>query len=210
MRLQHQTPAETHLLLYGAASSLKDLLKVTFMDLILKKVIQTVDYFRTPKGNQKPRFYKYIMIDKNFASYQPKLHELVFLTPFYVNAHEKILFRHLIAKGYHNSKSKHHFQDLIVQTQEMKDAFSQTVFQMIFGGRDLTLVGKKLKSETIEELLLLEDLLPKQLSDHPQEALKTLTNIQGNIFLLQNVVFDLKTEIEQDFMMELKRFERFG
>jgi hypothetical protein len=210
MQLLHQTPAETWLLLYGSSSSLKDLLKVTFMDLILKKVIQSVEFYRTPKGNQKPRFYKYITIDKNFSSYQPKLHELVFLAPFYVNVEEKILFRHLIAKGYKKSISKNHYQDLITQTNVLKGAFSQSVFQMIFGGRDLTEMGLKLKNDSIQELLLLEDVLPKQLSNQPKEALKTLTNIHGNIFLLQNVVFDLKTEIEQDFMMELKRYERFG
>lgn len=210
MQLTHQTPAETLLLLYGERASLKELLKVTLMDLMLKKVIQSVNLFRIPKGNQKPRFYKYIMIDKNFPKYQPQLHELVFLAPFYVQNDQQILFRHLIAVGFQKSKSQNHYQQLVSQTQVLQKAFSQTVFQMLFGGRTLTIAGEELKKNAISEMLVMEEILPKQLSNEPKKALETLSKIQGNIFLLQNVLFDLKTEIEQDFMMELKRYERFG
>lgn len=209
MQLTSQTPAETFLLLHGSSATLKDLLKLTFMDLLLKKVIKSLDIYKTSKGQQKSRVYQYIVVDKNFFNYKPQLHELVFLAPFYVNNDLNILFRHLIAQGYKKAKSQNHYQQLISQTQILQSAFSQSVFQMIFGGRSLTEEGNIIKAKCISEMITLENFLPKELVQDPKKALEVLMQIQGNIFLLQNIVFDLKTEIEQDFMIELNHHERF-
>jgi hypothetical protein len=209
LQLTSQTPAETFLLLHGSSATLKELLKLTFMDLLLKKVIKSIEIYKTSKGQQKSRGYKYIEVDKNFFNYKPQLHELVFLAPFYVNKDHKILFRHLIAQGYKKSKSQNHYQQLISKSKILQSAYSQTVFQMIFGGRSLTEEGEFIKAKSISEMMTLEDFLPKELLQDPKKALNTLMQIQGNIFLLHNIVFDLKTEIEQDFMIELNHYERF-
>lgn len=209
LQLNSQTPAETYLLLHGSGATLKELLKLTFMDLLLKKVIKSIDIYKTYKGQQKSRRYKYIVVDKNFFNYKPQLHELVFLAPFYVNNDLKILFRHLIALGYKKSKCQNHYQQLISQTPILQSAYSQTVFQMIFGGRSLTEEGNIIKAKCISEMITLENFLPKDLVQDPRKALEVLMQIQGNIFLLHNIVFDLKTEIEQDFMIELNHHERF-
>ena len=97
------TPAETHLVLEKSEANLKDLMKYTFMDLLLKRAITIEEVKRQPHQNDQTRIYSYVIAGKNFRNYKPLAHEMIYLRSYYKSKTIKVLFRHLVAMGIQNS-----------------------------------------------------------------------------------------------------------
>lgn len=199
------SPAETLLVLQDKNASLKELLKLTFMDLLLKQVIRTNDVQRQPSIKDPIRVYKYVETGKNFKTYQPLLHENAFLAPFQKNDDVQILFRHMIKMGYQNAISNNHYHNIIIQNPNMDKCFSQNIFQSIFGGFKLTNGGLELRNKVQTEIDQLETHISSSFENHHQIALKLLKAIKGNIFLLSNIDFDLLNQIDQELLAEMNR-----
>ena len=76
------TPAETMLIKDSSSVELKNLMKYTFMDLLLKKVIEIKEVNKKSHPRDKYiRTYTYVVSGKNFSKYKPKKHELIYLNP---------------------------------------------------------------------------------------------------------------------------------
>ncbi|MHB1278691.1 MAG: hypothetical protein ACYC1Q_09845, partial [Bacteroidia bacterium] len=68
-------PAETLLLLEDKNASIKELLKITFMDLLLKQVLELTTISKQASRREAVRYYKYVNRGKNFGKYTALKHE---------------------------------------------------------------------------------------------------------------------------------------
>ena len=198
------SPAETLILLEGQDTKIKDLLKVTLMDLIRKQVLE-----RDPsvQEDQPP----YLPSGPNLQSYKPLLHENIFLSWFRRNPNGRMLLTNVIKVAYENAGSVQTYRRDIMDNPEIQSCFVWG-FRKIFMGRfTLTDYGTKIKKELVEEKRDLESTLPDLMRVHPQEALSVLKDIQGGVFVFRGVDFKLMQQIETQVLTEEgNRYARRG
>lgn len=204
-QLSKLSPAETLLVLQGENASIKELLKVTFMDLLLKQVIRTIEVHRQPSSRDTVRIYNYVEAGKNFFTYQPLPHDDIFLAPFQKGDDVQILFRHLVKIGYQNAKSESKLHNILRQSPNIDRCFSQNIIQSLFKEFTITKVGQELRNTVEAEIAQLEEELPLLILNDHQKALDILKVIKGNIFLLANIEFDLLKQIDKELLAEMNR-----
>ena len=203
--LSKLSPAETMLLIESSSSSLKDLMKFTFMDLLLKKVIEIKEEKRRPNPRDKyVRKYTYIIKGKNLPKYSPKAHELIFIKSFIKSPSIKILFKHFIKMGYEEAKGVNSFKKSIISSNIMNQYAKQSFFQRIFGGFTLSNDGQKVKSEVLAYLKPIDDNIGNIINRDKVKALDILVTLGGNIFLLNNLDFKLLKKIDSQLIKEQK------
>ncbi|EDP96177.1 hypothetical protein U8527_14795 [Kordia algicida OT-1] len=197
-------PAETILIQQGSAAQLKNLLKFTFMDLLLKKVLKIVEVEKQPHPRDEVRVYTYVETGKNFEKYTAKNHELIFLRPFKEEASIQILFKHYVKIIYEASNGKKGYRESIRSSKELQPYFSQTFFISLFRVIKLTNEGKNVQQEVVSYLQEVNLQINDLLENNQKKALELLIAIGGNIFLLQNLDFDLLRKIDKELIKQQK------
>lgn len=200
--LSKLTPAETILIRDCSDAQLKSLLKFTFMDLLLKKVIKIVEVDKQPHPRDEVRTYTYIESGKNFSLYTPKNHELIFISPFIKDKSIQILFKHFVKMIYDASGGKKSYRESIRSTKELKNYFNQSFFIYLFRLIKLTEEGKKVKQEIAGYLKEIDKDINDLLENDQKQALELLITIGGNIFLLRNLNFDLLKKIDKELIKQ--------
>jgi len=194
--LSNFTPAETLLLLEGNAVKLKDLLRATLLDLLMRQVLQTTELERLFHEKEKPTTDIYVVRGPNFHQHKPLAHEAIFLSPFLENEQAKIFFKSLVRAAYDNAKNESHYGKLILKSDTLQPYFAQGILKIFNGKFSLTQDGETMQQEIRSEIKTLEKELLHLMESDQARALEILTMIKGNTFLIKGV--DLKTmkEIE--------------
>lgn len=207
--LSELTPAE-NLILTKDNVSHQELLKVTLIDLILKKVLKIFEVERQPHIKQPIRIYKYLAIGENFNNYQSKNHERIFLTAFAKDNTIEILFANLVKIGYQNSRTLNDFKNDILKYPTLKKCFKQNIFQKLYYGYSFTEFGLEFGIKINKEI----DFLNAEISDlnniENQKAIDLIKIISGNIFLLSNINYDLLNEIDNDLAYQFNKTKKDG
>lgn len=198
-------PTETLLLLEGKNAGIKELLKITFMDLYLKQVIEITTVSTQASSRDKIRYNKYVVRGKNFSSYKPHQHELVYLSPYQKSSSIKVLFQHLVQMGFQNAISESKYISVVRKSPTISNYFTTTIFQTLFGGFSLTQEGLELRTKIKAEITQLEKDLPGIIDSDMERALQILNSIGGNIFLLKNIDFSLLQQIDSELLAELNK-----
>lgn len=199
------SPAESLIVLKGRYATLKELLKVTFMDLVLKKVIRTFEVERPGRGTERVRIYKYVEAGENFELYQPLHHEKVILSPLYKSKTVQILFRHFVKMSYQNARSENAFQQWIRKSPNLENYFSRNFFHLLLGGFSVTTLGMGIKEKIAQEINDIESSLPGLIASNPDGALDILKEIKGNVYLLENIPLDGFQQLDFEFLKEMNR-----
>lgn len=199
------SPAETLLVLRDKNASIKEILKVTFMDLLLKQVLRTFEAQGQPSKKDAVGIYKYVEAGKNFVTYKPLQHENIFLAPFKKSASVQILFRNMVKMGYQNAKSQYNIHNMLRRSPNLDRCFSRSIIQSLTGGFSLTEDGKKLRKQLENERAQLETQLPPLIVNDHQKALDILKVIKGNIFLLSNIELDSLKQIDKELLAEMNK-----
>ncbi len=194
------TPAETVLIQLGSNAELKTLIKYTFLDLLLKKVIKVVEIGKKTHPMDDIRMYTYIELGKNFEKYTPKNHEAIFLNPFREDTSIQVLFNHFVKIIYDASGGKKSYRESVRSNKQMKSYFNQSFFVHLFRLTRLTDKGKKVKEEITTYLQEANNKINDLLHNDKEKALELLLNIGGNIFLLQNLDFELLKKIDEELL----------
>jgi len=197
MRLSEFTPAETLLLTQGSHVLLKDLLKYTFMDLLLKKVLLHTRKKYQPDARSVAVTMKYISAGALFNSYQPLPHEQVFTSPF-EQGKRNIQFRFMIKMAYEEASKYSDFDPVILQSPSINRFVRKNIFQRLFGGYGWTPEGKALAEVLKKELRSLDKNLPDWMAQDQKKALEVFVAIKGNVFLLKNVDFTLLRNFDKE------------
>jgi hypothetical protein len=205
MLLSKLTPAETLLIRDGDEVSVKELLKYTFMDLLVKQVLMTEDVERQLNMRDPVRIYKYVSPGKNFSQYTSLPHELPFLLPFRRNSDNRLLFKNCVQVGYENVESKRALHKAIRLLPSLHNAFSASLLEKVFGEFSYTDRGLELKRQVEEEIKQLERELTVLMVNDREKAMEKLKPIGGNVFLLHALNFTVLREIDEAFSKELTR-----
>jgi hypothetical protein len=195
--LSQLTPAELLVLTKDGVTH-RELLKLTFIDLLLKQVLKTYEVERRPHVNDKVRVYTYVSIGKNFETYNSLNHERVFLSPFSADDSIEILFGNLVKIAYQKSRTLLDYKKDITKTPTLKKCFSQNFIQRIFYRYSTTEYGKELKKEVKEEIINQGNKLADLSTIESQKAVELIKEIGANIFLLANIDNELLSQIDMD------------
>lgn len=202
--LSQLTPAEVFLLTKEHTSH-RELLKITFIDLLLKEVLKTFEIQRQPHIRHEIRIYKYVGIGPNFKNYLPKNHEKFFLSTFDTDSEIELLFRNLVKISYQNSKSLSNFKNELLKTPTLKKCFSQNIYQKIVCSYSFTDYGKELKRKVAQEIQNLNSEVSSLNTIENQKAVELIKVIGGNIFLLEYIDYELLDQIDADLAKEMNR-----
>ncbi|MBK7853552.1 MAG: hypothetical protein IPJ79_00310 [Bacteroidetes bacterium] len=201
------SPAESVLILQDRNSNIKELLKVTFMDLLLKQVVRTFDVQRQTSRREGVRIYKYVEAGKNFLSYEPLPHEIPVLAPFQKSNSVQILFRHIVKMSYQNSKSETAYRKILLDSPNLDRCFSKIYIKVCLVVSQLQQMGRNSVKKFETRLRHLKNFTGYISSNH-QKALDILKEIKGNIFLLTNIQFDLLQQLDRELISEMNRYDR--
>lgn len=202
------TPAETLLVLEADHAPWNELLKVTFMDLLLKQVIQIEEVEKQPSRHDPIRIYKYIAPGKNFLDYKPLSHERVFLAIFQKEFRVRVLFQNLVKIGFEKAESVGHYQSTIAKSPSLKSHITKRWFQVFTDGITITDAGFELKRNLQKEINYLEREFSRMLTQKPQQAFNLLKLVKGNIFLLSTIDFDLMHQLDRELLEQFKNYKR--
>lgn len=198
------TPAETILIKECSDAQLKNLLRFTFMDLLLKKVIKIVEVDKQPHPRDEVRTYTYVESGKNYSAYKPKNHELIFTSLFVEEEPIQILFKHFVKIIYDASGGKKNYRENIKSNKTLKHYFNQSFFINLFRFVRLTKEGENAKQEITTYLDEVDENIGNLLENDQKKALELLINIGGNIFLLKNLDFDLLKKLDKELISQQK------
>jgi hypothetical protein len=204
--LKNLTPAETLLFRDHSKVILKDLLKFTLIDLIIKKVLIVEEESHQSHPRNPSRTISYIRTGPNYKTYTFKQHELVFANPFLGNTDIRILFRHLIKMGFENSKGLKGFVfSRMIESKQVQNQIESTWFHQLFVYVKLSAAGKR-KSELVKkELKNLQNTLPKIIKEDPDNGKEIVSLLAGNVFLLEGFDYRLLTKIDSEIAEEIKK-----
>ncbi len=197
MRLSKYTPAETLLLTKGSKVLLKDHLKYTLMDLLLKRVLVSTRKVYQPDPRSKATKMTYISVGPLFKTYVPLFHEQVFTAPF-VNGKRSIQFKFIVKMAYEQAIKYSDYDDAILQSASINRLVKKNIFQRVFGGFSLTSEGHEIKELLKKELQVLNKDLPLLMEKDQKKALDLFLAIKGNIFLLENIDFQLLRSFDKE------------
>ena len=198
------SPAETLLLRHGEKTLLRELLKYTFLDLLLKQVLSIVEVTRQPSTHDPARVYKYVTAGKRFKTYESKPHEVVFTSIFQSFPEYQVLFRNLVKMAYQNAKSQRKYALRLSKGPNLNEAFNTSWISAISGRLNYTTQGIILRDEVTSELADVEALIPHNTQNKPH-AIETFKAIGGNIFLIKGLDFNLVRELDQEVVIEDKQ-----
>jgi hypothetical protein len=202
--LSQLSPAECLLVLNGNSVPMKELLKYTFLDLVLKKVLQVVEVEKPISSRDGSRNYKYIKPGRNFKTYYPLDHEQVFLIPFEKDGQAAILIRHFIKTGYNNIKTEAQYKGVLYNYPNLKKYFKRNFFQRLFGGSQSTTARLETARQINVEIKELELKLPYLLVNDRMQAADIMEKIKGNVFLLKDTETSLHQQVERELAYELR------
>ena len=203
--LSRLTPAETLVILTGDKTPLSELLKYSFMDLLLKQVLVIREVQRQASSRDPIRVHKYVITGSNYGNYQVKTHESVLLSIFRANPESSVLFRNLVKIAYQNAKNEKHYYPQLTANPNLKDALSTSLFQRIVGKFSYTQKGLVIKKEIQNEFSEIEKVFSKQLSIDRSQALELLKSIGGNIFLFKVLEFEISKDFEKEIFEEMAK-----
>jgi hypothetical protein len=195
------TPAET-LFILQPASLLNELMKYTLMDLLMQEKLALPNFDPKPvQGNARLGFAR-VTIGKNFQRDEPKLHEMIFLFPYYKKPGKRIVMKHLLQMGLSAAKNEIYFKEkLLLDAEEMKPLFEKKGLRKIFGGVRLSPEGKSVQQELIKQFNAFDKMLTPIVESDEAKAIEMLRHIKGNILLLNSFKFDLIQMIGKEIAM---------
>jgi hypothetical protein len=204
------SPAETLLLLEGKNAALKDLLKVTLLDLFLKQALQTQEIIRPSTTQSLPVSNTYVVKGDAIGYHKALEHEYVFLKPFYKNDDSQILFNNLVKIGYQNATTEKRYRHSILKNRNLDRLFEQGL-RTVFKGRLMhTALGQQVKADILAEIREMESALPAAMETDKDRALDLMRQLGGNIFLIKGVDLKLMREIENHAVLEDSRGKNYA
>lgn len=189
--LSKLSPAETLLLLRPFESRLRDFMKFTLMDLITRQEVQLINYDQHPVQGNVTLAFAYVIAGKNLKKRDPKLHEMIFLYPFYKKPKAKILFSHYIQMAFKTAKGEEHFKKRLLFDGDLKPLIRIGFWQRMLGSVALNKEGEKRSGEIIRHFNYLDKELPVMMKHQPEKANELINEIKGNLLLLNALKFEL-------------------
>ena len=187
--LSELKPAGTKLIL-EPKTELIELLKLTLFDLTLKQVLIIKKSLKRSHPRD-PYLREYVIVEtgKNYSKYKPSKFEKYFTeridedSYFQLKVYLRAIFKEIPSEYRHKKE--------IVRDLKIYDLFNNDLFSNIFSWLKTNNNGNKLKKDITEYLNQVDDNIGNIVKNEPDKALELILFLQGNIFLLKNLKFEL-------------------
>ncbi|GGG10777.1 hypothetical protein GCM10011344_09360 [Dokdonia pacifica] len=193
-QLSKLKPAGTQLLL-DTKANLIELLKLTLFDLTLKQVLIIKKVLKRAHARD-PHLREYVIVEtgKNFATYSPSGFENYFTKRIDEDTYFQL--KVYIREIYKEITSEYKYKKEIIKDLKLNDYFKNSFFSIIFSIVSTNKKGKKLKLDITEHLLEVDKNIGYLIENKPDDALKLIVFLKGNIFLLKNLKFELLEKLK--------------
>jgi hypothetical protein len=149
--LQKFNPAVAWLILHGSNARLTDLLRLTFFDLVNRKVLKITDEEYGPRGDNEPPTMAFVQVGEAFHNYQPLPHEEAFTHFFRSNPEAKMMIKTMVKLARKNAGSDLMFQRRVYLHGPTTYLFKRNFWHKLMGSFGLSdeglLVQKQLERE---------------------------------------------------------------
>lgn len=194
-------PAQTALLLQPDCT-LRELLKLTLMDLLLQERLQWVPVEHSPVQGEAKLSNARLAVGGKFKLQEPLLHEMVFLYPFFKKPKSKIVLRHLIQIAISVAQSESRYKEkMLMKSPELRKLFRKNWLQKIFGGQQITEAGKRERDILIRQLNRLDKELPLLQNSDPEKAAALVRPLRGNVLLLNSLRFEMMDRLGKEIKL---------
>ncbi len=197
------TPVEAKLML-ATNCTLKDLLRLTFTDLLFKQAIrikkEEVDQ-QLPEAEEMEAVY-FVSRGKAYEQYYPsaKAYELPFLDPFFDDPLYDLPIKDLIEIVRLKVKSSAKFKFEFLRTSKaLQPYFNDGFWQRTFKLTSKNEAGKAFAEEIQTTISEVERLIDEHLASDPERVYKALQQLGAHVFLLQNFNQEWVKELGQQF-----------
>jgi hypothetical protein len=188
------TPAEVHLLRKAGSTSLKDLLKLTFIDLLLKQILSTNLEIYIHPVSKEGNTYSYVSRGEKYKNVT-KDHEMV-LSVFFARYPElQVLMANFVKMTFVRSKGLAHYQFLVRKSKDLEGCFKKTLINRLFGTLSLTKKGKDYLKAIDDEIKQIDETLK---NTDPEKRQHILAQINGNVCFMSHMYFTELTTIDID------------
>ena len=188
--LTNLSPAEV-LLIENQAVKVDALARVTFFDLVLKKVLEIeID----PKATENEKKNPTVRLGKSFTNYQSLKHESIFLSLFEKENELKINLSNLLKTAFEGIKNSTEYKFKYVYSEErMEEYFKSNFFLNLFGVKKMSRKGKDVQKEIKRHLKRIRTSTTKKEKD----IVETLLALNGNILLIPKIPTEIFELIEK-------------
>jgi len=202
IRLSNLKPASTKLIL-DSKVDLIELLKLTLQDLLLKKVlIINRETRRAHRNDLYAREYANIETGKNFKHYKADSFEKYFTDIIDEESYYPI--KSYIKKIYKNIPSDYKYAKSIITDSKTNDLFKSHSILSVFRINSLNTSGNELQLEFINFINIIDEHISDLIENDSEKALELIIFLKGNIFLLNNISFEVFDKLKIDKAVVLK------
>jgi hypothetical protein len=185
--LEQLRPAQTIMLLDGNSAAIPKMMKLTFIDLLLKKVLITKEIVRAIDRDRFARAYTYVAAGPNFYHYKPLDFEKPILDPFRKSPLMGLLIRHVVKITYQGFYSRRQIRSFIIQSTPMQKYCSQNMLQDYLGRFSLRPEGISARQKLHSELEEASSFFRNSAGNNRQKAAEILGALGGHMLLLDGV-----------------------
>ncbi|VXB14884.1 hypothetical protein [Maribacter litoralis] len=193
-RLSELKPAATKLIL-EPKTELIELLKLTLFDLTLKQVLR-IKKTQLKSHPRDPYLREYVTVEtgKNFTKYKPNKFEEYFTGLIDEDSYFKL--KPYLRAIFKKIPSEYQYKKEIVRDLKLKSYFKSDLVSSIFSLFKTNFKGNNLKKELQEYLDEVDENIVTFIENEPNKALELILFLQGNIFLLKNLKFELLEKLK--------------
>jgi len=198
------SPAETLIVMNGVEADFDLLIQVTFMDLLLKKVLAITVEERQPSSQDPIQTYKYIGVGEFYKGYTPLLHENMYTDEFGDDWYKRILLRTFVKDGYDSVNSSGLYRSQIVKNKSLQPYYHQNIIQRLNGHFDINDAGLLFQAQVKSEFQTAVNYL--QSNEGTSETKAALAKqMGGNIFLVKDFEFGVIQDFSQELMIAIEQ-----
>lgn len=188
-RLSELKPAATKLIL-EPNTDLIELLKLTLFDLALKQVLIIKKTLRKSHPRD-PHLREYVVVEtgKNYARYSGNKFEEFFTER--IDEESYFQLKVYLREIYKDIPTVNKFKNQIISDLSIKNLFRNDIISSVFSIIKTNTKGNQLKKDFEDYLSYIDDNIGDLINNEPEKVLQILLFLQGNIFLLKNLKFEL-------------------
>jgi len=182
-------PAQIELLINTRKSDLKTLLKLTFFDLLFKQVLIVKKKYLQSRPSAPVREVLIVETGDRFSEYKNRND----FESYFLNRIDEETYHYLIPylRGiYKVIPSENHFKRHILD-DDLTSYIKNDFFLKLFGSIRLNHIGKDLSINFKNCLKEVDANILDLIGNHPKKAITVINKLKGNIFLLENLNFEL-------------------
>jgi hypothetical protein len=197
--LPPHSPAELLLLLAKYHNpNLRQLLRVTFLDLLRQQVLAIRNEPSQPHPRDPVTWQQYIVSGPALRTHAALPHEKLLINSFRAEDQLRIPFKQYVRMVFEQARTAREYYKLIEANTRTGQLFSQHWFWSLINTRYLTQEGQQLQAAVEAELVRLDKEVKGQTAHNPANSPQLMPLLGGALFLLPSYTSETSSQLERE------------